>query len=398
MDAPAVNILITDAMAISEAKLTAAFEVKLESVRAEVVAVSERVDLLTKIEDDLDKQFPFRSFRASCDPEAWSFGWKKLMVDPDHLANVAEQMSDPAFAHVMSVLATNPNDVQLKQLKEAASLKNAPKVSFKQLCFRSHGGGPERFRGFMTDKSEDSSDAVVQCIARVCISFYLMLEKRYTSLRSNKRSSSDKLEEQKAELMTLVYHGCKFLKLQSRKSAARSVLESELLARDFGPAMLFGLAKTALGSHPVTVSAMSYRPDASPSLKRSSAFSEPAPVRIKAEPFSREQSVAPQSGGSGKKAAVTELKAELETFARNRPAADIQVWIDNKFNAQTTRSAAATLMSQICRNCLLAGRGIVNHSRAQCEELGNAPVNPCPDCSKAGETSYHWRAKCPKRG
>jgi hypothetical protein len=404
MDQNTVKQLIADAVALSEAKLVAAFDIKVDSVRqdlgARVEAVDARVDVINKLEEDLDAQFPFRAYRASCDAEAWAFGWKKLMIDQDHLANAAEQMGDPAFAQVMSALASHPNDVQLKQLKEAASLKNAPKVSFKELCLRSHGGGPERFRGFMVDKSEDSSDPTVACIARWCLSLYLLLEKRYTSLRSNKRSSSDKIEGQKAELMTLVYHGCKFLKLQSRKAAARTVLESELLARDFGPAITFGLAKTALASHPVSVAASSYRPDTS---KRSSAFSEPAPVRIKSEPVPREQSVSREqsvarSGPNGKKIAVSDLKAELEAFARGRPAADIQNWIDNQFNSQSSRPIAATLMSQLCRNCLLAGRGIVGHSRAQCEELGNSPVNPCPDCAKGGKTEYHWRAKCPKRG
>ena len=69
MDAPATNALISEALLDSEAKLTAAFESKLDAVRAEVGAVSARVDLLANIEADLNKEFPFRAFRDSCDPD-----------------------------------------------------------------------------------------------------------------------------------------------------------------------------------------------------------------------------------------------------------------------------------------------------------------------------------------
>jgi hypothetical protein len=223
-----------------------------------------------------------------------------------------------------------------------------------------------------------------------------MLEKRYTSLRSNKRSSSEKLESQKAELMTLVYHGCKFLKLQSRKASARAALESQLLARDFGPAMLFGLAKTALASHPVSTAASYGRSD--PPLKRSSPFSGPPTTRIKSEP--REQSVTSGSGGAtDKKSLAAQLKSELTDYARGRSSADIQKWIDTRFDSQgPNRAAMGNLMSQLCRNCLLSGRGVTMHSRHACEEAGNDPLNPCPECLKTGVTAHHWRSKCPKRG
>ena len=80
----------------------------------------------------------------------------------------------------------------------------------------------------------------------------------------------------------------------------------------------------------------------------------------------------------------------------NKPASEIQRWIDQQFSGDSdSRAAMGTVMSRICRNCLMGGRGVVQHSRADCERLGNPPTEPCNNCLKQGKgTHFHWRSQC----
>ena len=59
--------------------------------------------LLVDIENELDKEYPFRVYERGCDDQAWQQAWKRLQVDRDHIANLGENMSDPSVAQTMAV-------------------------------------------------------------------------------------------------------------------------------------------------------------------------------------------------------------------------------------------------------------------------------------------------------
>ena len=101
----------------------------------------------------------------------------------------------------------------------------------------------------MLDKSSDP-DKVVACIARKCLAFYTILEKRFTSMQSVKHSSPDKILSQRMQVMSIVYHACKFMKLKARKAAARSELDTSMLLRDFEADFLVGLGRVVLSDSP----------------------------------------------------------------------------------------------------------------------------------------------------
>ena len=57
---------------------------------------------------------------------------------------------------------------------------------------------------------------------------------------------------------------------------------------------------------------------------------------------------------------------------------------------------ATTLQFHACKNCLMAGKGVVKHTLKQCRELKNPCLLPCPKCTSAGRTQnlLHWVADC----
>ena len=153
MDEAAVQQLITTELTKSiapagvfDTALTAIKQVG-EKAAEDVKHLTNRVTALDKIEAELDKEFPFRTFERDCDPTAWALGWKKLMIDRDHLANLAAQMGDPSVAQTMALWAQHQADPHINQLKDAVSFKNAPKTRWKELCLESHGGSHDKFRG-----------------------------------------------------------------------------------------------------------------------------------------------------------------------------------------------------------------------------------------------------------
>ena len=95
-----------------------------------------RVQCLEKVEKDLDKAFPWRQFERDCDPQEWLLSWKRMMVNRDWMANIADQMGDPAVANAMAALLANPNHPEAAKLKAVVSLRKAPKTSWKALSNR----------------------------------------------------------------------------------------------------------------------------------------------------------------------------------------------------------------------------------------------------------------------
>ena len=385
----------------------------LSSVQKAISAsatIETRVSAIEQIDKDLDKEFPFRAFERDCDSQAWSLGWKKLMIDRDHLANLADQMGDPSVAQTMALWAQNQSDPQITQLKDAVAFKNAPKTKWKDLCLENHGGSPDRFRGFMLDKSTDP-DKVVAAIARKCLAFYSIIEKRFTSMQSQKKSSAAKIQGQRSEMMLLVYHTCKHMKLKARKAAARVELDTALLQRDFGADFLFGLGHALLSSDD-TAHSSGHRSGEGVVRPRLGPDTD--------EPFRKNARTGPSSfkaGQSGpvavKKEADTDAKSEnmktLEQQLLNeasleakgeRTAGHTQKKIDELFASKDAdmRAAIGGLMQISCRHCLLANRGIQRHNRLQCRAMHNKPATPCKVCADTGRPGqFHWREDCPRR-
>jgi hypothetical protein len=152
MDENAVKLLIANELALSlapgGAMAQAILNVKETGDKAltGVTELNDRVTALDKIEKELDAEFPFRVFERECGDTVWALGWKKLMVDRDHLANLADQMGDPSVAQTMALWAQHKDDPHITQLKDAVSFKNAPKTKWKELCLESHGGSPDKYR------------------------------------------------------------------------------------------------------------------------------------------------------------------------------------------------------------------------------------------------------------
>ena len=368
--------------------------------------VDATVGKMDAIEAQLDKEFPFRKYARDCNPQEWALAWKRMLVDKEYLASLADQMGDAAVANTLTAWATNRDDPELTKLKDAVALKNAPKTSWKQLCLPSHGGGPDKFRSFMMERADDA-DATVPCIARRCLSLYGLLEKRFTSPMSSKKTSSSKIDGQKADLMELVYNTVKFMKNKARKSAARNTVESLLLERDFSQELQMGLAKTVLSRNTTPVK-----------LKRSllqregsgAAYEPPVKAPRYTAPFAGggkdggkgskgggRGDLANSASGSGNKNEVyAALEVQLDKMSKAKDRAALQRFMDDTFGSddQTKRSAIGAVIGKACRNCLMGGRGIQHHRVSDCQGLGNPPSDPCPICASAGHILYHWKNAC----
>jgi hypothetical protein len=356
------------------------------AVTAQIVSLTDRVTQLEKIETEMETAAPFLAYERKCSPEELLFAWKKILVDQDVMANLADQMGDSAATNVMAAWCTNKTDPDLIRLKEAVALKNAPRTSWKMLCLSSHGGGPEKFRGFLADKVEDS-DRTVACIARRCLAFYTVMERQFTSLRSAKKGSASKIEAQRDELMSLVYHAIKHMKLQARKAAARNSSDIALMNLVFAPDIAIASAKCFLGSSQVNA-------DTSDSFSFSApSRGEPSRKRARRSPSPR-----PSPRSSGKPAvSVDSLLSKIVNMARNKPQKEIHTYVEFLSHSPdpATASAMVTLKRTYCRNCLVANRGALKHGASECQAAGNQPSGPCKKCEKAGKKNeFHWFSQC----
>ncbi len=371
----------------------------IEPIRAQsdasasaVEDLRKRIGTIEKEAQDLDDKYPFRKFERSCEAQVWSFGWRRLRVDQDYLTSLADNMGDASVAQTLALCAAHPGNSQLGQLKDAVALKNAPRHSWRCLCLPASGGSIDKLRSFLMDRADDA-DRTIAAIARKCLAFVSITEKRYTSAPSAKKTSNTKIAAQKVEMMHVIFHGLKHLQKLAKKAGARDTLDGAMLKGDFSEAFSLAIAKVACGSASGLASSLSAPSDTVPFQRRPSTTHDETPgaKRIKTEP-----GVSP--GGESKRQHRSHnadlLEQELTEYAKTHDAKEIQKWIDGKFQSSDTKSAMGTVMNRICRNCALGGRGIVRHTLSQCRSLGNPPNEPCPFCLKKGWKSYHWRSDC----
>ena len=54
--------------------------------------ILEKLEDITKMDQLLDAEFPFRLYERQCEDGTWALRWKRLLVDQDYMANLADQM------------------------------------------------------------------------------------------------------------------------------------------------------------------------------------------------------------------------------------------------------------------------------------------------------------------
>ena len=203
---------------------------------------------------------------------------------------------------------------------------------------------------------------------------------------------------------------------------------SEILLRDFGVDLLLGQASlvheffskfgSPAGSSPANsgmkrsapyelggaekASRANFpgaEPPASPGQRpnRWSPALAPAPPAAGTSPVSQRPAATGTTKKESTRALVHQLKAELTSFAPGKAPPYIQQWLDEKYRQTELRPALQQLSREYCRNCIMAGKGVVTHTFAQCRAAGNACVLPCPKCVQAGRLQdiYHWLQDCP---
>ena len=385
----------------------------IEGLQSRLAAAETRLQAYQKLEDDLDTAFSWRKCERDTDSQEWLAAWRRLFVDKDWLANVADQMHDPAMANAVAVCVANPQNPEAAKLKQAISMRNAPKTSLKELCLSTHGGGPDRFRAFMSDKAASTDDKVMAAVAKKALGFFLLVENQYVSPATAKATSAAKISAQKAEMMPLVFAAVKAMKLRAKKATARVDLEHVMLQKGFQ--MDWSLALSRLAACPFVMSSgpplapvasSGQGPPGAPPVKRLRGESATSGSVLTSQPQHAGKGVPqpPQpaggKGGAAKKRETKEVVAAMVTeftgmMGRQQPAA-IQSVIDAKLQGPPEAKAAMrSIMGTYCRHCLLNSKAVVQHSRAQCMAMGNLPATPCPKCiQKFGRVEYHWVEKC----
>ena len=203
---------------------------------------------------------------------------------------------------------------------------------------------------------------------------------------------------QRELLMPVVYDAIKAFKRRTTKPSASDALQNEVLLRDFGVDVMTALTRRVAGP--------------ASTLKRSAnaaelATPDRAPLRLRSEPPAASSARAGTEansvplGGSKKKEQqikVAALKTELRAFVVGKSATEIQAFLDKQFSKDDQRSLWSQVMREVCRNCLLAGKGVTEHSLRKCMEMGNECVLACSRCAAAGGSragQKHWTVNCP---
>ena len=199
--------------------------------------------------------------------------------------------------------------------------------------------------------------------------------------------------------MPIVYAAIKSFKTRTTKASAADPLQNQILLRHFGVDLLMALSK--LQSKPSTLKRSAKEAGmgvAAPALKR------PVGDHANSSGSQGEASTGANSvplGGSKQKEKqikIAALKAEMRNFVKGKDQAEIQKWLDTQFNDRDSRPVITEVMRIVCRNCVLAGKGVVEHSLRQCMEARNDCVLPCTRCAAAGgdrADKKHWVANCP---
>ena len=243
---------VQTAVAAFTSKLDVEIAVSLATVEQKIAQLEPRVRALeelgaSKIRNDLDTKYSWLKEERTCDPVEWAFGWRKFKVDKDFLESLGDQMLDPAALNATLLTIQHPDNVKAKVLQTTIALKNAPRASWKKLCLKAHGGSPEVFKAFVSEKAA-SDDRVIAAIAKKILAMYCQLELQYVDVPSSKAATAEKNAAQKGELMPLIYASIKVMKRRALKASARKGLGAELLMREFG--LDKALATTRLAAAP----------------------------------------------------------------------------------------------------------------------------------------------------
>ena len=103
-------------------------------------------------------------------------------------------------------------------------------------------GGPDRFRSFLMERAEHE-DVVIQTISRKLLTTFTLLERRVTSVGSAKKSSSAKIQEQRVDIMQLMYEICKFQSRASKKRSLVDVVDARVLREILGEDIMIAIVK-----------------------------------------------------------------------------------------------------------------------------------------------------------
>ena len=377
---------------------------------------------VTKLITDFDPlaavkaEYPFVRHLATLDPPKYRAAWKALLTDPDNTESILDSFQDSAVANIMALAAAHPAVADVQRLKAAATLRNAPKVTFKQLCLPAKGGGPEKLQVYMASKSEDANPDV-KALARSVTQLYMLIEKRYTSLQTIKKGGPTKADAQRQEMMEFVYHSIKAYKLRTCKSTASAPVDHAFLHLVHGQDLSTALSKM-LGKR-----SFSERAQQSSGLASSGQL-QPRPADplglFSQSSHAQQSSLGPgkggaqfqsakgggaAKGGTGAKAASTAQAASLMeqlaamVQANKGDTEGFTKFLDDQYKKHVSgdaRTAYQKFLREFCKNCLMAGRGIEKHGARKCRELGNPCVLPCVRCALAGNSGQvHWLEDCP---
>ena len=365
-------------------------------------------DPLTKVKGE----YPFITHLASMDTARYKAAWKALLTDPDNTESLLDSFQDSAVANIMALAAAHPGVSEVQRLKAAAALRNAPKVSFKQLCLPSKGGGADKLQVYMAAKGDDPSHDV-RALARSVAQLYLLIEKRYTSLQTIKKGGPTKAETQRQEMMEFVYHTIKAYKLRTTKPTAVATADHTYLylvhAQDLHIAAAKILGKRTTLERQATLAPLSSLGGHSGSLSSWQAAGKGATQQQPYNPAFGNQktggakgtvtkpTAAKASGTDTANVLLEELKAMVQ--ANSADADGFRKFLDDKYklcSSPDDRAAYNKFVREFCRNCLMAGRGIQKHGARKCREMKNDCVLPCTRCAVAGRgQQFHWLEDCP---
>jgi hypothetical protein len=378
----------------------------IDSLTTRVALAETRLEDIASIDKQMDDKYPWRSFERTCSSKTWSAAWDRVLVDCDWIENIGNHMGDPALANAMTVVLQNPESEEAARMWDSVTFKKATKKSWEQLALPPLGG-LDRLRGFLADKIEQSNDTAVTAVAQKVYAYLLVMETQLVDMESD--ASPEAISIQRMTLMPLVLRGIGAMRRYAKKSAARKPLEVALLTKDFLLPCVLALAAAAndsegANSGPEWGTGGSDHEAASRKRPRdvtsaSAVAAAQAQLRAWGAPFGNDKG-GKANGKAGKAASkgkgsndmYVSVKNDLQWYLSNRPAHDVNAYVDAKLVSASTeeQSAIKKILGDYCKHCIRSGRELVQHSRSECKAAGNDPGMKCPRCSQWG----HWAEDC----
>ena len=321
----------------------------------------------------MKKDYPFREIMCSMSVEDMSLAWRKILIDEQHMDSVLDSLNSAATANIFSLCAAKPSNPELLALKNVATLKNAPRLKWKKLCYPEQGGGPDRVVIFLQNRST-SADPHVRALAKAVLCLFLFIEKHFTCAVGGK-SSSAKNSTQRQEVMNFFYHCVKSFKNRCSKRPSGEKYEGEMMMNLHYPDLIMALAQISPKKRP--------RENEGPQpgyakMPRSVAPQAPVGPQVKASPLEYN------------------LRNEIRSISSKSPE-KLQGWINEQFGkGQLHRLAMSQIVRKLCRNCVAGGRGFNEHPLSECRKMGYPCSIPCRLCTTSESAPVvHWRDDCP---